>query len=77
VQGSVFIILTIGFIGAGKLFEEIGVLDRSGNFIVAGGPFAKVDAAAAVRAEGKVLVPFKDERAAGGTAEGFLCCHGY
>jgi hypothetical protein len=67
----VFVVLTIGFVGAGELFEEVGVLDGGGDFVIAGGPFAEVDAAAAVGAEGEVFVPGKDDGAAGGAAEGF------
>jgi hypothetical protein len=68
-RGLVFIILTIGFVGAGELFQEVGVLDGRGDFVVAGGPLAEVDAAAAVGAEGEVLVPGKDDCAAGRAAE--------
>ena len=67
----VFVVLAVVFVGAGELFEEVGVLDGGGDFVVAGGPFAEVDAAAAVGAEGKVLAPGEDDGAAGGAAEGF------
>ena len=62
--------MAVGF-GAGQFFEEVGVLDGGGDFVVAAGPFAKVDAAAAVGAEGEVFVLFEDQRAAGGTAQRF------
>ena len=51
----VFVIVGVVLVGAGELFEEVGVLDRSGDFVVAAGPFAEVDAAAAVGAEGEVF----------------------
>ena len=57
-RGSVFVAgirMAVGF-GAGELFEEIGVLDRGGDLVVAAGPFAEVEQTAAVRAEGEVLV---------------------
>ena len=66
-----FVVLAVVFVGAGELFEEVGVLDGGGDFVVAAGPFAEVDAAAAVAAEGEVFVPFEDEGAAGGAAESF------
>jgi hypothetical protein len=69
--GLVFVVLAIGFVGAGELFEEVGILDGGGDFVVAGGPFAEVDAAATVGAEGEVFVPGKDDGAAGRAAEGF------
>ena len=69
--GSVFVVLAIGFVGAGELLEKVGVLDGSGDFVVAGGPLAEIDATAAVGAEGQVFVPGKDDGAAGGAAEGF------
>ena len=57
---GVWLIFLVGFavvrLGASQFFEEIGVLDGGGDFVVAGGPFAEVDAAAAVRAEGEVFV---------------------
>jgi hypothetical protein len=72
---SVFVVLAIGFVGAGELFEEIGVLDGRGDFVVAGGPLAEVDAAAAVGAEGEVFVLGKNDGAAGGAAEGLDLGH--
>ena len=62
--------MAVGFVGAGEFFEEVGVLDGGSDFVVAGGPFAEVDAAAAVGAEGEVFIPGKDDGAAGGAAEG-------
>jgi hypothetical protein len=76
-RGSVVVVLAAVFVGAGELFEEVGVLDGAGDFVVTGGPFAEVNAAAAVTAEGEVFVPFQDESATGGAAEGFLCCHAH
>jgi hypothetical protein len=64
--------MAVGF-GAGELFEEVGVLDGGGDLIVAGGPFAEVEDAAAVGAEGEVLVGGEDYFAAGGAEEGFGC----
>ena len=69
--GLVFIVLAVVLVGAGELFEEIGVLDGGGDFVVAAGPFAKVDAAAAVGAEREVFVLLEDQRAAGGAAQRF------
>jgi hypothetical protein len=62
--------VALGF-GAGQLFEEVGILDGSGDFVVAGGPFAEVEDAAAVGAEGEVVVGGEDYFAAGGAEEGF------
>ena len=69
--GSVVVILAVSFVGAGEFFEKVGVLDWGGDFVVAGGPFAEVDAAAAVGAEREVFASGEDDIAAGGTAEGF------
>lgn len=57
--------------GAGQLFEIVGVLNGRGDLVVSAGPFAEVNEAAAVGAEGKVLVGGEDDFAAGGTEEGF------
>ena len=56
-------------------------MDGAGDFVVAAGPFAEVDAAATVGAEGKVFAAGKDDGAAGWAAEcfGFRgggSCHG-
>jgi hypothetical protein len=51
----IFVVLAVVLVGTGELFEEVGVLDRSGDFVVAAGPFTEVDAAAAVGAEGEVF----------------------
>jgi hypothetical protein len=67
----VFIVLAVMFIGAGEFFEEVGVLDGRGDFVVAAGPFAEVDAAAAVGAEGEVFAAGEDQGAAGGAAQRF------
>ena len=46
--GLVFVVPGGVFVGAGELFEEVGVLDGTGDFVVSAGPLAEVDAAAAV-----------------------------
>ena len=56
-------------IGAGEFFEEVGVLDGGGDFVVAAGPLAEVDAAAAVGAEREVFASCENDIAAGGAAE--------
>src|ERR1700721_1757127 len=58
-------------LGAGQLFEEVGVLNGGGNFVVSAGPFTEVEQSAAVGAEGKVLVGGEDYFAAGGAEESF------
>ena len=63
------------FFGAGDFLEEVGVLDRGGDFVVAAGPLAEVDAAAAVGAEGEVFAAGEDDIAAGGAAKGFNLGH--
>ena len=63
--------MTIRFIGPGEFLEEVWVLDGAGDLVVAGGPLAEVDTAAAVGAEGEVLAASDDDVAAGGAAEGF------
>src|SRR5271170_6152458 len=35
------VVLAVVFVGAGELFEEVGVLDGGGDFVVAAGPFAE------------------------------------
>ena len=75
--GLVFVALAgvaVG-VGAGEFFEEVGVLNGGGDFVVAGGPFAEVEDAAAVGAEGEVVVGSEDDFAAGGAEEGFRCGH--
>jgi hypothetical protein len=67
-RGSVFVAVGVVFARAGQIFEEVGVLDGGGDFVVAAGPFAEVDTAAAVGAEGEVFVLFEDQGAAGGAA---------
>jgi hypothetical protein len=54
-RGLFFVVLAVVFVGAGELFEEVGVLDGGGDLVVAAGPFAEVDAAAAVGTEGEVF----------------------
>src|SRR5205823_12491455 len=67
----VFVVLGVVFPRAGELFEEVGVLDRAGDFIVSAGPFAEIDAAAAVGAEREVFAAGEDDGPAGGTAQRF------
>ena len=54
-RGLILVVLAVVLVGAGELFEEVGVLNGGGDLVVAAGPFAEVDAAAAVGAEGKVF----------------------
>ena len=56
---------------AGKLLEVVGILDGSGDFVVSAGPLAEVEDAAAVGAEGEILVGGDDYFATGGAEEGF------
>jgi len=67
----VVVVLAIVLIGTCELFEEVGVLNRGRDLIVAAGPFAQIDATAAVGAEGEVFVAGEDDVATGGTAKGF------
>lgn len=62
--------VAVGF-GAGEFFEEVGVLDGRGDFVVSAGPFAEVEEAAAVGAEGEVFGSGEHYFAAGGAKEGF------
>ena len=59
---------------AKELFEEVGILDGGGDFVVARGPLTEVEEAAAIAAEGKVLVVDEDNVAAGRTEECFRHC---
>jgi len=52
-----------------QVFEDFRVEDGGADFEHAGGPFAEIDLAAAVTAEGEVLVVEADQLAAGGAAE--------
>ena len=54
-RGLIFVVLAVVLVGAGELFEEVGVLDGGGDFVIAAGPLAEVDTAAAVGAEGEVF----------------------
>src|ERR1017187_4096561 len=54
-----------------EIFEDFWVQNRRADLVDAHGPFAKVDFAAAVRAEREVLVFQTDQHAAGGTAKEF------
>ena len=67
----IFVIVAVVLVGAGQLFEEVGVLDRGGDFVVAAGPLAEVDAAAAVGAEGEVFAACENQGATGGAAQRF------
>jgi hypothetical protein len=62
--------MAVGF-GTGQLFEIVGVLYGRGDFIVSAGPFAQVENAAAVGAEGEVLVGSENYFAAGRAEECF------
>lgn len=62
--------VAVGF-GAGEFFEVVGVLDGGGDLVVSAGPFAEVEDAAAVGAEGEVRVGGEDDFAAGGAEERF------
>jgi hypothetical protein len=63
-----------------KVFEDFRVEDWGADFVHAGCPLAEIDLAAAVTAEGEVLVVEADQFAAGGAAEElggfFLGWHG-
>jgi hypothetical protein len=65
---------------AAEVFEDFRVEDGGADFVDAGGPLAEIDFAAAVTAEGEVLVVEADQFAAGGAAEElggfFLRSHG-
>jgi hypothetical protein len=63
--------LAVGFVGAGEFFEEVGVLDGRGDFVVSAGPLAEIEDAAAVGAEGEVVVGGEDYFAAGWAEESF------
>ena len=56
----VVVLVAVG-LGAGEFFEEVGVLDGGGDFVVAGGPLAEVEEAAAVGAEGELFVGGEDD----------------
>jgi hypothetical protein len=58
-------------LGASELFEQVGILDGGGDFVVAGGPFAEVEDAAAIGAEGEEVAGDQDDFAAGGAEESF------
>ena len=51
---------------ASEVFEDFGVEDGGADFVDTHGPLAEVDLAAAVRAEGEVLVFDSNEHTAGG-----------
>jgi hypothetical protein len=74
-RGLFFVILAIVLVGAGEFLEEVRVLNGGGDFVVTAGPFAQVDAAAAVGAEGEVFATGEDDVAAGGAAKGLNLSH--
>jgi hypothetical protein len=71
----IFVVLAVVFVGTGEFLEQVGVLDRGGDFVVAAGPFAEVEATAAVGAEGEVFATGEDDVAAGGAAKGLDLSH--
>ncbi len=62
------VLLLLGVI---EVFEEVGVEDGGGDFVVAGGPLAEVDGSAALGAEGDFGGVEGDEFFADGAVEGF------
>ena len=71
--GLVFLIRGVLLARAGEFFEKVGVLDWGGDFVASASPFPEVEDAAAVGAEGEVLVGDEDDFAAGGAEECFGC----
>jgi hypothetical protein len=69
-RGLIFVVLAVVFVGAGELFEEVGILDGGGDLVVATGPFAEVDAAATVGAEGEVFAAGEYEVSASRATQG-------
>src|ERR1700761_1701830 len=67
----VVVILAIVFVRASEFFEEIGILDRRGDLVVAAGPLSEVDAAAAIGAKGEVFAGGEDDVAACGATKRF------
>jgi len=72
------LVLPLGFVGGVLLlvgvlevFEEVGVEDGGGDFVVARGPLAEVDGTAAVRAEGDFWGIGGDEFFADRAGDGF------
>jgi hypothetical protein len=66
VAGGVVLLL-----GVLEVFEEVGVEDGGGDFVVPGGPLAEVDGAAALGAEGDFGGVEGNEFFADGAVEGF------
>ena len=66
VTGGVVLLL-----GVLEVFEEVGVEDGGGDFVVAGGPLAEVDGAAALGAERDFGGVEGNEFLADGAVEGF------
>ncbi len=52
-----------------EVFEDFGIEDGRADFVDAHGPFAEIDFAAAVAAEGEVFVGGADDHSAGGAME--------
>src|SRR5690348_10072563 len=59
-----------------QALQNFRVENGRGDSVFAAGPLAEVDQTAAVATEGKVLVFFRDQRAAGGAAQSFIGGHG-
>ena len=53
-----------------QVLKQLRIVDLGGDHISAAGPLAQVDGAAAVAAEGKVLIRPEHKRAADGAAQG-------
>jgi hypothetical protein len=66
--------VTLG-LGARELFEEVGILNGGGDLVVAGGPLAEIEEAAALGAEGKVLAGGENDFATSGAEECFRGSH--
>lgn len=60
----------VGF-RASQFLEKVGVLDGGRDLVIAAGPFAEVEQAAAVGAKGEILVRGQDDFAAGWAEESF------
>ena len=62
--------LSITFV-AFEVFQQVGIEYRGADLVDAHGPFAEVDATAAITAEGEILVGGLHQLLAGGTVERF------
>jgi len=69
VLGVGLVFIGVFLLAAAKVFENLGVEDGRTDLVDAHGPFAEIDLAATVAAEGKVLVCVADEHSAGRAAE--------